>query len=470
VTRREFGLSFRYRLLFYLGSFIFATATYVFGVWAYAAESASWGDIELQRALARNLSNVLQSHLTTFYLWQVMCMIIAGVIGHMMDKEAHYRRRAESRANRDGLTDTYNHRYFQERLAVEIERAGRYGRELSLMMLDLDYFKAFNDTYGHQEGDKLLKWFVALCERCIRGIDVLARYGGEEFVVILPETGTEEALAVAERVRQAAESESKNVFRGDVPVTVSVGIAGFPIHAKTRHALVLNADAALYYAKQMGRNTSVVYEEGCRRTYRAVPGHVKQLLAQDDVEAIEALAAAVDARDSFMKGHSGAVAETAVTIGEKLGVSVEELGNLRIAALLHDLGKIGTPDDILGKQAPLRDEEWRLIENHSGLGSSILKRVQQMGGAIVAAVKHHHERFDGKGYPGKLSGASIPLLARIIAVADAYDAMTNTRSYRKAMTADEAIDELRRCAGSQFDPQVVEAFVAIMQQREKEAA
>jgi len=294
----------------------------------------------------------------------------------------------------------------------------------------------------------------------VRNIDVLARYGGEEFVAILPETDAPEAMAVAERIRDSADKQSLAVFGKNRGVTVSAGVAAFPRHARTRHALILSADAALYSAKNKGRNRCVTYDESCDKVYQVCTSHVKSLLVTDDMDAIEALAAAIDGRDSHAKGHSHAVMELSVTMGERLGMSAEEMDSLRSAALLHDLGKIGTPEEVLGKTTPLNQNERAQIENHAGLGSQIIKRVQQMS-AILPGVKHHHERFDGKGYPEGLAGGAIPLTARIITVADTFDAMTSPRTFRAAKTVSGALSELRQGAGTQFDPMVVEAFLAV---------
>ena len=460
-------VSLKYRLMFYVGGIVFAAVSYLAGLVAYGAESASWGDVQFYHHLMRNLAYGFQSHMLTFFAWEVICVAIAVGVCYLFDREVYYRGKAEQKANIDGLTDVYNHRYCQERLSAEIERASRYDRTLSLIMLDLDDFKVFNDTWGHQEGDKLLKWFASLCARTIRNIDVLARYGGEEFVVILPESRSEEALAVAERIREAALTQSRVTFGKNRGVTVSAGVASFPDHGTSRHALILNADAALYYAKQSGSNRCFVYEEKCHRSYRATCDHVQVLLADDDMGAIEALGAAVDARDSYTKGHSSAVMQMSLALGERLGMSAEQLDNLRAAALLHDIGKIGTPEETLAKPGPLEVEEREWIENHAGLGSRILRRVQQMG-SIVPGVEHHHERFDGEGYPTGLAGKNIPLLARIIAIADAFDAMTSARPYKQAMSVDEAIDEIRHCGGKQFDPELVELFISLVQQRKSE--
>lgn len=454
-----------YRLIFYLSGLFFAITTYVTGTWVYKLETAAVDHSQRTVNFVKNAEAIFAEHPFTFISWVVAVAFLSIVIGWLFDKEVADRRKAEQKANIDGLTEVYNHRYFQERLASEIERANRYCRPLSVAMFDLDDFKQFNDRHGHQEGDQLLKWFVRLCDRNIRSMDVLARYGGEEFVLILPETGSEKALIAVERIRTAMEAEGPQSFPNHSTITVSVGVASLPEHSNSRHGLVLAADTALYYAKRQGKNCSYVYCDDHRKVYRTTPERLKAMLDNEDVEVIEALSAAVDAKDNYTNGHSNTVSRLCLSLAEKMGVPECERESLRVAALLHDIGKIGTPDAILKKPGKLEDQEREIVEHHPGVGSHILQKVQQLT-AIVPSVKHHHERYDGKGYPNGLVGKNIPLFARMIALADAFDAMTSNRPYRPALSTKEAIEEIRRCSGTQFDPELVEAFIHILQSQE----
>lgn len=366
---------------------------------------------------------------------------------------------AKQRAHTDELTGLFNHRYFHERLDEEITRCTRFGEIFSLLFLDLDLFKAYNDIYGHVEGDEVLRDVGKYIEGSIRGIDMAFRYGGDEFTVILPQASLDDARKIGERVRRKIEVEMDS--RG-APLTCSVGLSSWPTDGVMREEIVRSADAALYHAKQMGRDRVCLYSEVAASDVFA--GGVKPDGETGILSTIYALAATVDAKDSYTYGHSKKVAKYATDMAEALGYSPERIATLRAAALLHDIGKIGVSDELLVKAGPLSAEDWEPIRAHPKLGVAIIKHVESLSGCL-AAIQYHHERFDGTGYPAGLKGENIPLDARILAVADSYDAMTSFRPYRHGkFTQEQALAELRRCAGTQFDPRIVEVFIGLHEQ------
>jgi diguanylate cyclase (GGDEF)-like protein/putative nucleotidyltransferase with HDIG domain len=360
---------------------------------------------------------------------------------------------ARERANIDELTGLFNHRYFHQRLDEEIARASRFGQVFSLILLDLDLFKTYNDVHGHLAGDEILRQAAQHIKLTIRRIDIGVRYGGDEFAVILPQTSIEGAHVIAEKIHKRIETRTESL---DVPLTCSIGVASWPEDGIMREEIVQAADAALYHAKQTGRDriclaSHVAFSEVLDR--EAKPEAKAAVLS-----TIYALAATVDAKDHYTYGHSKKVAKYATEIAEALGYSEEKIATIRAAALLHDIGKIGIADRVLEKAGPLTSKEWEPIRAHPNLGAAILKHVDGLRDCLVS-VQYHHERYDGTGYPSGLKGENIPLDARIMAVADAYDAMTSFRPYRRGRASHEqALAELRRCAGTQFDPAVVEAF------------
>jgi diguanylate cyclase (GGDEF)-like protein/putative nucleotidyltransferase with HDIG domain len=363
---------------------------------------------------------------------------------------------ARERAHIDELTGLYNHRYFHERLDEEISRCSRFGDIFSLLFLDLDLFKTYNDVYGHLAGDKILKELVQHIVNSVRSIDMVFRYGGDEFTVILPQASVDDAQLVAERVRKRIESEMDS--RG-VALTCSLGIASWPTDGVMREELLKAADAALYHSKQTGRNRIV---RACDMAPQRVPKMGGKVEAETGVlSTIYALAATVDAKDHYTYGHSKKVSKYATEIAEALGYSEDRIATVRAAGLLHDIGKIGVSDGVLLKTNKLSEDDWEAIRAHPNLGVAILKHVEGLNGCL-AAIQYHHERYDGGGYPAGLKGHNIPLDARILGVADAYDAMTSLRPYREGkFSTRQALDELNRCAGSQFDAEIVKVFVSL---------
>ena len=388
-----------------------------------------------------------------------LLVTVASEAGVVMENAQLYAK-ARERAHTDELTGLFNHRYFHERLDEEISRCSRFGDIFSLVFLDMDLFKAYNDIYGHLAGDDMLKQIGHYIKSSIRGIDMAFRYGGDEFTVILPQASLEDSCKVAERIRKRIEVEMDS--RG-APLTCSLGIASWPTDGVMREEIIQAADASLYYAKQTGRNRICLASE--IMTSEVLSMGTKPDREPGILSTIYALAATVDAKDHYTHSHSKKVSKYATDIAEALGYSQEKIATLRAAALLHDIGKIGVSDRVLMKAGPLSDEDWEPIRAHPKLGVAILKHVESLSGCL-AAIQYHHERYDGTGYPAGLKGENIPLDARIMAVADSYDAMTSLRPYRQGkFTSEQALAELKHCAGAQFDPKIIEVFATLSERQ-----
>ena len=385
-----------------------------------------------------------------------LVMSVANQAGVIVENAQLYSQ-AMTWAITDGLTRLYNHRYMHECLDKEIARGTRFGSTFSIIMIDLDFFKTYNDTYGHLAGDDVLAGIGKCIEASIRNVDLAFRYGGEEFAVILPETTTEGAYLVAERIR---EKIGQKVFSGRSFITASLGIATWPTDGVTKEQILVSADKALYAAKATGRNrTCAPYDENKQGIVSADAVSETQRIA---ISMIFALAATVDAKDHYTYGHSRKVSQYAVAIAQSINLAPEKIAVIRTAGLLHDIGKIGIPDSILNKDGTLDEQEWRQIKAHPEMGVEILRYVAELSESLPI-ILNHHEHFDGSGYPAGLKGNDIPLEARLLSVADAYDAMTSLRPYHNQRSSQEAIDELRRCAGTTFDPELVEIFCKILQ-------
>jgi diguanylate cyclase (GGDEF)-like protein/putative nucleotidyltransferase with HDIG domain len=370
--------------------------------------------------------------------------------------------KAEERARNDELTGLLNRRSLDEMIDNEISRHSRYGGVFSLAILDLDSFKSFNDNYGHLAGDRLLRQVGGIIKDAIRGTDHAFRYGGDEFAILLPQTNIDAAIQVAERAR---EKIAKKVDSGKIQITASIGLASWPADGVSHTDIIAAADATLYQAKRSGGNQSH-YTSG-----NLLPLDVIESSNDtgDSVDSkilgiVNALAVTVDAKSQYTHHHSKKVTEYALALGKVLNLKPLEMDKLETCALLHDIGKIGISEEILNKPGKLTAEEWKVIKVHPQLGAAIIGRFPHLA-PCIAGVLHHHERYDGSGYPRGLKGDSIPLEARILAVADAFAAMTSERSYSPTLSYEDALAELKREAGKQFDPHLVEKFLSIYEKQ-----
>jgi diguanylate cyclase (GGDEF)-like protein/putative nucleotidyltransferase with HDIG domain len=394
-------------------------------------------------------------------LWDRSPLLAIALVGPLVaialyQRSVYSALKAMRLALTDPLTGLGNHRHFHERLQRDLDKAQIEGVPLTLCLLDIDNFKQINDRYGHPVGDRVLAQVAA---RLRQGGEAF-RLGGDEFALLLPRRDEQESLSIAQSViERVSEVECEHGDR----VFISGGIATYPQHGVERSELVRVADSALYLAKEHGKNRVRVYRPDLLEL-----AELRRLAEGPDraarLRAAASLAHAVDARDAYTGSHSYMVGELAARVAQRMGLEGEQVELTRLAGSLHDLGKLAIPEEILRKPGPLNEAERLVLERHPQIGFRML---DSLGVEPVASwVLHHHERWDGGGYPERLGGERIPLGSRILFVADAYDAMTSDRVYRSRLSHERAIAELERCAGTQFDPLIVANFVAMIREQE----
>lgn len=433
--------------------------------------------------------------------------LIAGALHNALSFQ-----KAQEQAITDGLTGVKTHRFFMEALSAEWKRSTRAGRSFALVLMDLDRFKFVNDFYGHLEGDLVLQRVGHILESNCRRSDVVARYGGDEFVILMPETTMEQARQLASKLRGWVAADP---LLREKNISASFGIASYPLHGSSPQELIQVADASMYLSKHQGGNAvstadhfdpneAKKWKRDVLEAYLGVtlkrlfatgpeafeeiytrlkqftdslaatdssadksaadePVRGPQALPQAVLDTVTSLAYAIDAKDHYTQGHSQKVSAYAALIAEAMQMSDPEVEEIRLGAVLHDIGKVGIPENILSKSGPLNPEEWETMKSHVLFGAKILDPFEPLT-RVRHMVLHHHEFFDGSGYPESLTGDQIPLGARIIAVADAYDTITSDRTYKKGRPAAEALAELERCANAQFDGKIVNLFVRTMRQ------
>jgi diguanylate cyclase (GGDEF)-like protein/putative nucleotidyltransferase with HDIG domain len=426
---------------------------------AIAASGSSRGYFGLIRSNVRwtivPFTLMASTALMLVVLWQRTPFLFAALAGPLVaislyQRSTHQALTAMRLALTDQLTGLGNHRHFHERLQRELAKAEEDSTLLSVCFLDIDDFKRINDQYGHPAGDRVLS---QVATRLRQGGEAF-RLGGDEFAVLLPGAHERHAVATAESiVARIADTELGQAGA----ITVSAGVATFPRHGRDRDTLIRLADGALYWAKEHGKNQVRLARPDVAdlSEFRAAAATADRAAR---FRAAASLARAVDQRDAYRGSHSDRVAALSGDIAQRLGLPSDDVELMRLAGSLHDLGKLAIPEEILRKEGELSTAERLLVARHAQIGHRML---ESLGVEPVADwVLHHHERWDGRGYPDGLSGERIPLGARIVFVADAFDAMTSESDYRVPLTRREAIAEVERCSGTQFDPAVVGALVS----------
>lgn len=365
---------------------------------------------------------------------------------------------AQGRADHDAMTGLYHHRALHMRLNEEVSRASRRSGSFAILMLDLDRFKLYNETYGHQVGDRIICQAAEALRLALRPSDILGRYGGDEFLAILPETDLAEARQLAQTLIKSIAAETFRPRESDerMPLTLSVGLAVFPCNGQNALELVACAEQMMVEAKHNGGNR-------CEAPLSETPAEQNgRTIDLRSFGVLEALVTAVDHKDRYTKDHSDEVATYAQLLAEAMALPSDRRAVLFDAGLLHDVGKVGVPDAVLRKPGRLTNDEFDAMKQHVVLSEALLRCLlpPETDPDVLDAVRCHHERWDGHGYPRGLAGEAVPLVGRIMIVADAVSAMHMDRPYRKGLSTSQIIAELRRGAGTQFDPELVEPFIA----------
>nr|WP_307989094.1 diguanylate cyclase [uncultured Niameybacter sp.] len=442
--------------------FIIITATIQLGYKSglYVAGISSLAILGMDLYLARDLT--INPYFENDLSLSGVFLLTAWILGTYAEAERTHINYLEEMVNYDGLTKVYNHRYFFEQLQQDFEKAKLTQSPLTLLFIDIDYFKFFNDVNGHLEGDKVLAEIGQILQSNIGKKGTVARYGGEEFAVLLPNVDHQEGTLIAEHLRKTVE---ETPFDGEENqpnnvLTISLGIATYPREAKDSIELIKCADDALYRAKFFDKNRV--------EPYSSILDELEKNISKEDLDvlnSIKTLVNMINIKDRYTYGHVERVVLYSKRLAETLGLTEMDKRTLVCGAYIHDVGKIDINESILIKRMPLTDDEWEKLREHPIKGEETIKYVNCLQQARPL-VRHHHERYDGTGYPDKLKGEEIPYLARVLTVVDSFDAMTSNRVYNTRKSYAEAIVELERCKGTQFDPLITDAFIEMIRTSE----
>lgn len=365
------------------------------------------------------------------------------------------------KAQRDPLTNLYNRRYFHEKLQKEFAQSKIH--QISLMIISFDDFRLYNELYGSAEGDRILEKFAHALEQIVASRGTVARYNGKEFAVSFPMCTASVAREYAQRAKQWLDAQMATPEgKTKKHLTFSAGISTYPANASSVDELFTYAGMALFSAKNNGKDKVVVYSGQTGAGNKAESYENKRALVQSCASTIYALTAAIDAKDHYTFNHSINVSEFASILAKELELDEEHVEIIRQAGLLHDIGKISTPEAILTKDSKLTAEEYAIIQQHVEASISMIKYLPSLD-YVIPSVLGHHERWDGRGYPRGLAGNQIPLGARCLCLADSFDAMMSRRSYKQPMAVEDAVAEIRRNLGTQFDPQIGPVFIRLIE-------
>ncbi len=393
------------------------------------------------------------------------------------EKSKRYITQLKNLAIKDPLTGAYNYRYLMEKLPIEVYRSKRYDYPFSFALIDIDYFKSINDVYGHRIGDRVLAEFANFIRSSLRQSDILARYGGEEFAILMTHTDKLGAQYLANRLITSLSSHIFKIEKTEIKLKMGMGIVTLSSdeHCDTYDKLLSVADKALQRAKESGSKAvftySDLYKDKKEATRKISPYEevnvlkrkISRLSERVDRVALESMYAfskSMEARDYYTAEHAEEMVSLVLKIGKEIGLNKEMLNNLERGATLHDIGKIGISDSILRKKSKLTPEEYEIIKMHPKIGAEIIRAIHFLK-EVVPVVLHHHERWDGKGYPSGLKAREIPLLARVVCIADVYQALISDRPYRKAYSKKEALEILKKEAGTHFDKDLVDILIRL---------
>ena len=394
--------------------------------------------------------------MATFWAVQPM-LIVVQIIPLALFFRALRVPKLQEEAHHDAKTGLLSARRFMELFDDEVDKAVRSGKPLAVLMCDLDLFRNVNNTYGHLAGDEVLQAIATLLKQTFRSEDLVGRFGGEEFVVLLRNTSRADAAIAAERVRQEVRDTNFAISASPdtLKLTISIGVASFPESVHDARNLLHDADLAVYRSKLSGRNRVTI----------AAPIEEEVNLSPDGAYAriMESLAFALDARGAAVEGRTLRVTALSLAVAREMGIEEQssEWRAIEQASLLHDVGKLAISSSVLYKQGPLTDEEWEEMRRHPEIGWAMLNQMEMLRPASLI-VLHHHEHFDGTGYPAGIAGDEIPFGARIFTVVDAYDAITSDRPYRAAQPETAAVKEILKNSGTQFDPRVVASLLKVL--------